>query len=210
MYDVLIIGAGVVGALTARELSRYKLSVCLVDKDYDAGCGASRANSGIVHAGFDAKVGTLKAKLNVEGCLMMPKVAEELDVEYKNTASIVVCMAEEDMPALQELYERGKINGVKNLEIVDRERLRQMEPNPIRLRSLLMLLLNILVQQNLKRLSHRDVLKVYFYLVLISYLNGQILERQILMLQILKFVYKCLKCGLHLLLREIFSSTRRR
>lgn len=129
MYDVLIIGAGVVGALTARELSRYKLSVCLVDKDYDAGCGASRANSGIVHAGFDAKVGTLKAKLNVEGCLMMPKVAEELDVEYKNTASIVVCMAEEDMPALQELYERGKINGVKNLEIVDRERLRQMEPN---------------------------------------------------------------------------------
>ena len=66
MYDVLIIGAGVVGALTARELSRYKLSVCLVDKDYDAGCGASRANSGIVHAGFDAKVGTLKAKLNVE------------------------------------------------------------------------------------------------------------------------------------------------
>jgi len=129
MYDVLIIGAGVVGALTARELTRYKLSVCFVDRDYDAGCGASRANSGIVHAGFDAKVGTLKAELNVRGCLMMPRVTEELDVEYKNTPSLVVCLAEEDMPALQELYERGKINGVKNLEIIDRERLRQMEPN---------------------------------------------------------------------------------
>ncbi len=129
MYDVLIVGAGVVGSLTARELSRYRLSVCIVDREYDAGCGASRANSGIVHAGFDAKVGTLKAKLNVKGCRMMAGVAKELDVEYKNTASLVVCMAEEDMPALQELYERGKTNGVEHLEIIDRERLRQMEPN---------------------------------------------------------------------------------
>ena len=129
MYDVLIIGAGVCGALTARELSRYKLSVCIVDRGHDAASGASRANSGIVHAGFDAKSGTLKAKLNVKGCRLMPKVAEELDVQYKHIPSVVVCLDKDDMPALRELYQRGITNGVEDMEIIDADQLREIEPN---------------------------------------------------------------------------------
>lgn len=128
MYDVLVIGAGVSGALCARELSKYKLSVCIVDRSCDAAGGASRANSGIVHAGFDAKVGTLKAKLNVRGCLMMPKVARELGVEYKNIPSLVVCLDEEEMPVLEELYARGVANGVGNMRIINKDELRELEP----------------------------------------------------------------------------------
>ena len=129
MYDVLIIGAGVCGTLTARELTRRGCSVCFADKGPDAASGASRANSGIVHAGFDAQNGTLKARLNVEGCRMMPQVARELDVEYKPTPSLVVCLSEEDRPNLTALYERGIQNGVPGLRIVERDELRAMEPN---------------------------------------------------------------------------------
>ena len=100
MYDVLIIGAVVCGTLTARELTKRGCKVLFVDKGPDAASGASRANSGIVHAGFDAQNGTLKARLNVKGCAMMPQVAKELDVEYKNTPSLVVCLSEEDIPTL--------------------------------------------------------------------------------------------------------------
>lgn len=128
MYDVLVIGAGVTGALCARELSRYRLSVCLVDRSCDAAGGCSRANSGIVHAGFDAKSGTLKARLNVRGCRMMPTLAKELGVEYKNIPSLVVCLDSGDMPALKELYDRGIANGVKNLTIIDQKELRELEP----------------------------------------------------------------------------------
>ena len=80
MFDVAIIGAGVVGGMIARELSQYQLSVCILDKENDVSLGASRANSAIVHAGFDAKEGSLKAKFNVQGAEMMPKVCEELGV----------------------------------------------------------------------------------------------------------------------------------
>ena len=83
VYDVAIIGAGVTGAMTARELSRYELSVCVIEKESDVAMGASKANSGIVHAGFDAKSGTLKARFNVEGSLMMEKITKELGVKYK-------------------------------------------------------------------------------------------------------------------------------
>ena len=76
MYDVVIIGAGVIGGMIARTLSAYDLKVCIAEKDNDVAMGATRANSAIVHAGFDAKVGSLKAKLNVRGSEMMPKVAE--------------------------------------------------------------------------------------------------------------------------------------
>ena len=82
MYDVAIIGAGVVGGLLARTLSKYRLKVCILEKENDVAMGATKANSAIVHAGFDAKPGTLKAKLNVKGSLMMEKVAKELGVKY--------------------------------------------------------------------------------------------------------------------------------
>ena len=83
MYDVVIIGAGVSGAAVARELSRYDLKICVLEKEEDVCCGTSKANSGIVHAGFDAAEGSLMAKLNVEGSKMMEELSKELDFEYK-------------------------------------------------------------------------------------------------------------------------------
>ena len=94
MYDVVIIGAGVSGSASARELSRYKLNVCVVEKEEDVCCGTSKANSAIVHAGFDAEAGSLMAKLNVEGNQMMEGLSKELDFHYKNNGSLVVCLHE--------------------------------------------------------------------------------------------------------------------
>ena len=86
MYDVVIIGAGVVGAMTARTLSKYNLKICIVDKENDVAMGATKANSAIVHAGFDAESGTLKARLNVKGSEMMENTAKELGVKYRRNA----------------------------------------------------------------------------------------------------------------------------
>ena len=129
MYDIVIIGAGVTGCAVARYLSRYQASVCVVEKEEDVCCGTSKANSAIVHGGFDAAHGTLMAKMNVMGNLMFPALAEELDFEFQPNGSLVVCMNQEDMPKLQALYENGVKNGVKGLEIIDQARLREMEPN---------------------------------------------------------------------------------
>ena len=129
MYDVVIIGAGVSGSASARELSRYKLNVCVVEKEEDVCCGTSKANSAIVHAGFDAEAGSLMAKLNVEGNQMMEALSKELDFHYKNNGSLVVCINEEEKPNLQALYDRGVENGVKDLRIIDREELVKLEPN---------------------------------------------------------------------------------
>lgn len=129
MYDVAVIGAGVVGAMIARELSRFNLKICIVEKDNDVANGATKANSGIVHAGFDAEPGTLKAKLNVEGSLMMEKIAEELSVKYVKNGSLVVGFNEEDRKTLKGLLERGIKNGVSGLEIIEREELLKLEPN---------------------------------------------------------------------------------
>ena len=129
MYDVVIIGAGVSGSASARELSRYKLNVCVVEKEEDVCCGTSKANSAIVHAGFDAEAGSLMAKLNVEGSQMMEGLSKELDFHYKNNGSLVVCLHEEEKPNLQDLYDRGVKNGVKDLRIIDREELVELEPN---------------------------------------------------------------------------------
>jgi len=129
MYDVAIIGAGVVGCMIARELSKYQLSVCVLEKEADVATGATRANSGIVHAGFDAKEGTLKAKLNVQGSKMMPKVCEDLGVNYINNGSLVIGFNEKDLKEIVTLYNRGKINGVEKLEILNQEQLRNLEPN---------------------------------------------------------------------------------
>ncbi len=129
MYDVVIIGAGVSGAVSARELSRYKLNVCVVEKEEDVCCGTSKANSAIVHAGYDAATGSLMAKLNVEGNQMMEELSKELDFHFKKNGSLVVCLHEEEMPGLKELYDRGVANGVKDLRIIDREELVKLEPN---------------------------------------------------------------------------------
>lgn len=129
IYDVAVIGAGVTGSMTARELMKYKLSVCLLEKADDVCAGSSKANSAIVHAGFDAENGTLKARLNVKGCELMPKVCKELDVHYKNTGSLVVSFSEEDDRALDTLYQRGVTNGVEGMKILSGDELFAVEPN---------------------------------------------------------------------------------
>lgn len=129
MYDIAIIGGGVVGGMIMRELSAYNLNICMLEKENDVAVGASRANSAIVHAGFDAKEGSLKAKLNVEGSEMMKHITDELGVKYKKNGSLVVGFNAEDREMLEELLERGNKNGVKGLEIVEADRLKELEPN---------------------------------------------------------------------------------
>lgn len=129
MYDVCIIGAGVTGCAVARELSRYQVNACVIDKCEDVGCGTTKANSAIVHAGFDAPVGSLMAKLNVQGNEMMDDLSKELDFPFQRNGSLVVCLNEADLPGLTELYERGVKNGVKGLRIISREEAIKLEPN---------------------------------------------------------------------------------
>lgn len=129
MYQVTVIGGGVVGGTILRELSKYDLKICLLEKENDVATGQSRANSGIVHAGFDAAEGTNKAKFNVEGCKMMPAYCKELGVKYKNIGSLVVAFSEEELETIKELKVRGEKNGVPRLEIVTGEKLRELEPN---------------------------------------------------------------------------------
>ncbi len=128
-YDVAVVGAGVIGSLIARELSRYNLKIALVEKCNDMAMGTSKANSAIVHAGFDAKPGSLKAKLNVEGTALMPELCEKLSVPFKPVGSLVVAFSNEETETLNELLERGKTNGVPDLEIYDAAKLREVEPN---------------------------------------------------------------------------------
>lgn len=129
MYDVMIIGAGVSGSACARELARYKLNICVVERAEDVCCGTSKANSAIAHAGFDADRGSLMAKLNVQGNKMMEELSKELDFEFIRNGSLVVCTREEDRRNLQALLENGIANGVEGLRIVEREELLAMEPN---------------------------------------------------------------------------------
>lgn len=127
--DVAIIGAGISGAMIARELSRYDLDICVLEKESDVAMGATKANSAIVHAGFDAMPGTLKAKFNVEGSKMFESVCKELGVKYKNIGALVVGF-DGDLDILKDLYERGIKNGVEGLEIIeDRKKLEVLEPN---------------------------------------------------------------------------------
>ena len=129
MYDITVIGAGVIGGMIARTLAAYRLNICILDKAHDVATGSSAANSAIVHAGFDAKEGSLKAKMNVRGSELMPKVCRDLGVKYRNNGSLVIGFNEEDRKTLETLYQRGVTNGVKGLEIVDAEQLRKLEPN---------------------------------------------------------------------------------
>ena len=129
MYDIIIIGAGVVGGLIARALSRYKLDICILEKENDVAMGATKANSAIVHAGFDAKEGSLKAKLNVRGSEMMENICKELGVKYRNNGSLVIGFDDEDRKTVQALVERGKANGVKEVRLIEQEELKALEPN---------------------------------------------------------------------------------
>ena len=128
-YDVLIAGAGVTGAMVARELSRYQLSVCLLEKENDVACGASKANSGIVHGGFDPEPDTLKGKLNVAGVPLLYEAAEMLHVPHKHNGSMVCAFGAEEEPAIDALYKRGLENGVKEMSVISGEEARKIEPN---------------------------------------------------------------------------------
>lgn len=129
MFDVLVIGGGVIGASVLRELSKFKLKTCLLEKESDVCMGASRANSGVSHAGFDAKEGSLKAKFNVLGNKMMEGLCKDLGVKYKRNGSLVVAFSDEDLVTLSELKARGEKNGVEELEIISAEELKKLEPN---------------------------------------------------------------------------------
>ena len=128
IYDVLIVGAGVIGGMLARELSRYRLSVALLEKENDVAMGASRANSGIIHGGYDPEPGTLKAKLNTQGVEMLIQAAEELNVPCIRNGSMVCAFSAEEEPHLQELYERGIANKTPGLKLLSGEEARALEP----------------------------------------------------------------------------------
>ncbi len=128
MYDIIVIGAGVSGCAIARELSRYKIKIMVLEKALDICEGTSKANSGIVHAGYDAKPGTLKAKLNVEGSRKMKALSRELDFSYKQNGSLVLCFDEKDRSKLEELKRRGEQNGVSDICILSRNEVLALEP----------------------------------------------------------------------------------
>lgn len=129
VYDVIIIGAGCTGCMTAYRLASYDLKVAVIEAQSDVAMGSTKANSAIAHAGFDAEEGTLKAKLNVEACNEMPELAAKLNIPYSKCGSLVIAFDEEDVKVLEKLKKRGETNGVRKLEIIGQDKLREMEPN---------------------------------------------------------------------------------
>ncbi len=129
MYDITVIGAGIIGTFIARELSRYELKVLLIDKGNDISNGTTKANSAIVHAGYDATEGTLKAKLNVRGNELYEQVCKELHVPFKRIGSLVIAFNEQEMKTVQELFDRGIKNGVPQMEILDKDSVLKLENN---------------------------------------------------------------------------------
>lgn len=128
MYDVIIIGAGVIGANIARELSKYKINVCMLESEADVSCGSSKANSGIVHGGYSDEPGTLKAELCVKGNKMFKQLEKELNFGYRETGSLVLAFSEEEKENLEVLYRNGIVNGANGMEIIDGDEVRKMEP----------------------------------------------------------------------------------
>jgi glycerol-3-phosphate dehydrogenase len=129
MFDVTIIGAGVVGCSIARELSKYNLKICVIEKEIDVASGTTKANSAIIHAGFDAKPNSLKGKLNAKGNAMFDELSKELNFPFKRNGSLVLCFDKNDYHKLIELKEQGEKNGVPNLQILDGDKVREIEPN---------------------------------------------------------------------------------
>ena len=138
-YDVCIIGGGVVGLNISREISRYRLRICVIEKEADVGRGCSKANSGIVHGGYSDEPGTLKAALCVAGNRLYEQLDRELHFGYRKTGSLVLAFAEEDLATLENLLENGRNNGVEGLRIIGRQELLLREPhlNPTVLAALL-------------------------------------------------------------------------
>ena len=129
MYDLTIIGGGVIGAAIAWQAARYQLSVCVLEKENDIACGTTKANSAIIHAGYDPMPGTLMARLNVRGCAMVEEMSEKLDFPYKKVGSLILAFNEENMEMVHTLYERGVANGVPGLQILTPEEVWEKEPN---------------------------------------------------------------------------------
>ncbi len=129
IYDVVIVGAGVVGGMVARELSKYQLSVCLLEKNSDVSCGASKANSGIIHGGYDPVPSTLKAKLNTLGVPLLYQAAQELGVPYKQNGSMVCAFGAEQEKVIYKLYDRGIENQTKGMKILSGDEARKIEPS---------------------------------------------------------------------------------
>ena len=129
MYDVVIVGGGVIGGMLSRELSKYQVSVCLLEKENDVAMAASRANSGIVHGGYDPIPGTLKAKLNSEGVELLFQAAKDLCVPIKRNGSMVCAFSAEEEPLLQELYDQGQENQIPGLKLISGDEARSIEPN---------------------------------------------------------------------------------
>lgn len=128
-YDILIIGAGIVGSSIAFELSKYDLKVAVVEKENDVSLGTTKANSGIVHAGYDPRPGTIMARLNVLGNKMYEELAPKLNVHYKKIGSLVIGRNDKDKALIEELYRRGIENGVPELSIIDKDEIKKIEPN---------------------------------------------------------------------------------
>ena len=128
-FDVVVVGAAIAGCTAARELARYDLSICVLEAGNDIACGATRANSAIVHAGFDPVPGTLKARFNVEGSKAYPRWCDELGVQFRRNGSMVLAFDDEGRLKLDELVRRADANGVEGVRIVSGSRAREMEPN---------------------------------------------------------------------------------
>lgn len=129
MIDVAVIGTGIMGAAVARELSKYELNILILDKDNDVSCGTTKANSAIVHAGYDAKEGSLMAKYNVAGNAMYEELCKEVDAPFRKVGSYVLAFSEKEREHLELLYKRGLSNGVPELEIIEAEEIQKREPH---------------------------------------------------------------------------------
>lgn len=128
MYDVAIVGSGITGSACAYFLSKYRLKIAVIEKNNDVCCGTTKANSAIIHAGYDPHPETLMAKLNVKGSEMAKEICAKLDVPYNQIGSLVVAFSEEETKTVEELFERGNANGVPDLKILNREELKEAEP----------------------------------------------------------------------------------
>lgn len=129
MYDLIIIGAGVSGCCIAREISRYKIKACVIEKGDDVASGTSKANTGVIHTGLEAPPGSLMSELCVRGNELMYEWAKDLNFPAEKNGKLIVCTHEEDMPLLYEQLEHANANGVPECEILDREEVLKREPN---------------------------------------------------------------------------------